>query len=214
MRVVSVQVGKPRQIEFKGRSALSSIFKNGVSGRTRTDGDHLVGDEQADLEVHGGEYKSIYAYPAEHYPFWEEKLDRKLEFGSFGENLTVEGLLETEVCSGDRFRFGTVVLQATTPRLPCYKLEMRLERDDMVKQFIAAEMPGIYFSILEQGELGSGDHIEPLEMPRPGVDIVELMRLYLGSVEEVETLQRAAELRSIPESWRCRFEKLAGKVAS
>src|SRR5215813_1019994 len=129
MKLVSICVGRPQELQWRGRSVRTSIFKTPVSGRVRVARENLAGDEQSDLSVHGGKDKAVYGYPAEHYAFWQRELpDFELPWGSFGENFTTEGLLEDEVCVGDRFRVGTAELVVTQPRMPCYKLGVRFDR--------------------------------------------------------------------------------------
>lgn len=212
MRILSVQTGKPRKLEYDGRETLSAIGKSQILGRARTEGDRLEGDRQADLRHHGGPFQAIYAYPSEHYPFWEEKLGHTLAPGSFGENLTTEGLLEHGVCSGDTFRVGSVLLMATAPRIPCYKLGLRHQRPEMVAEFMDAEWPGIYFRILEQGELGADDEIEIVNQRRPGLNMVELMRLYVGRSKDPDMLAKASTLDSIKDTWKERFQT-AGQLS-
>jgi MOSC domain-containing protein YiiM len=158
-RVVSVNVGRPRVVEWHGRRVRTSIWKLPVERRVWV-GRYLEGDRPANLKVHGGPDKAVYAYPAEHYAFWRAELpDADLPWGAFGENLTTEGLLEDAVRVGDRIRVGTVELMVTQPRLPCYKLGVRFGRDDMVKRFLAAGRSGFYLAVLSEGEVGTGDPI-------------------------------------------------------
>src|SRR5262245_58207652 len=143
MRVVSVNVGLPRDVIWKGRTVTTSIFKEPVEGRVALRNLNFDGDRQADLSVHGGPMKAVYAYPVEHYDYWRGELpDMTLPFGMFGENLTIDGLVENAVNIGDRFRIGSAELMATGPRLPCYKLGIKFGRDDMVKRFAASGRTG------------------------------------------------------------------------
>ena len=153
MRVVSVNVGLPRDVPFRQGIVRTGIFKNPVPGLVRVRRLNLDGDGQADLTVHGGRDKAVYAYPAEHYPFWQSEMpDHVFPWGIFGENLTTEGALESEVCIGDEYRVGTARLLATQPRMPCYKLAARFDEPRMVKRFVAARRPGIYFAVLDEGD--------------------------------------------------------------
>jgi MOSC domain-containing protein YiiM len=162
-QLVAVSVGRPREVEWQGEKVLTSIFKEQVAGRVRVGRLNIEGDEQSDLEVHGGEDKAVYAYPSEHYAFWREQLPGvALPWGVFGENLTVEGLLEDGVHVGDRFRIGTAEFVVTEPRMPCYKLALRLGRTDMVKRFMKSGRTGFYLAVLKEGETGAGDAIEPI----------------------------------------------------
>jgi MOSC domain-containing protein YiiM len=156
-----VNVGRPRRVEFHGRPVRTAIWKAPVAGPVRVARLGLEGDKQSDLRVHGGPAKAVYAYPSEHYAYWARELPgTDLPWGAFGENLTVEGLLEHDVRIGDRFRAGSAELVVTTPRMPCYKLGVRFDRDDMVKRFLAHGGTGFYFAVLEEGEVAAGDVIE------------------------------------------------------
>ena len=162
-RLVAVSTGRPREVEWQGETVRTSIFKEPVAGRLRVRRLNIEGDEQSDLEVHGGEDKAVYAYPAEHYAYWREQLPGvPLPWGVFGENLTVEGLLEGGVHIGDRFRMGSAEFVVTEPRMPCYKLALRFGRTDMVKRFLRSGRTGFYLAVLKEGEIGAGDAIEPI----------------------------------------------------
>ena len=164
MHVVSVNVSLPKTVEWQGRKVTTAIFKEPVEGRVRIRRTGLVGDRQADPSVHGGPAKAVYAYPSEHYPFWRRELERAdLSWGSFGENLTTEGLEERTLRIGDRLRVGSALLQVTQPRMPCYKLGIRFGRLDMVRRFLASGRSGFYLAINEEGDVAAGDPIELLE---------------------------------------------------
>src|SRR5712692_6598330 len=159
-RIISVNVGMPREVRVHNTQVTTSIFKSPVEGRVAVRDNNLTGDQQADLTVHGGPYKAVYLYPAEHYGYWAEQLPgAELPFGMFGENLTTIGLLEESVHIGDRFRIGSAVLEVTQPRMPCYKLGIRFGRADMVKMFWTSGRSGIYFSVVDEGDIGAGDAI-------------------------------------------------------
>jgi MOSC domain-containing protein YiiM len=192
MQVLSLNVGEPRLVSVPHGSVLTAIFKTPVPGRRAIERNNLVGDRQADLRVHGGPYKAVYAYPSEHYRYWAEQLpDVELPFGSFGENLTTEGLLEEDVCIGDRFRIGSSILQVTQPRMPCYKLAIRLDRPDMVKLFWRSGRSGFYLSVVEAGEIGAGDRIEKLQAGPESVSVADVVRLYKGDEKDKAKLERA-----------------------
>src|SRR3989475_1826307 len=163
MRVVSVNVSLPKTVEWRGRKVTTAIFKEPVEGRVRIRRTGLVGDRQADPSVHGGPTKAVYAYPSEHYPFWRSELGRAdLPWGSFGENLTTEGLDERTLRVGDQLRVGSAVLKVTQPRMPCYKLAIRFGRLDMVRRFLASGRSGFYPAVHEEGDVAGGDPIELL----------------------------------------------------
>ena len=161
MKLISVNVGRPRTVEWRGRQVRSAIWKAPVTGRVRVTRLSLEGDKQSDLRVHGGPDKAVYAYPSEHYAYWSRELPgAELPWGAFGENFTTEGLLERDVRVGDRFLVGTAEVEVTDPRMPCYKLGVRFGRDDMVKRFLAHGGSGFYLAVVREGEVAAGDPIE------------------------------------------------------
>ena len=161
MKVISVNVGLPRIVEYRGQPVATGIFKSPVEGKVEVGQLNLSGDRQADLRVHGGPAKSVYVYPSEHYPFWRVELpDSDLQWGVFGENLTIEGLLETEVRPGDSLRIGTAEFAVTIPRYPCYKLGIRFGRKDIIRRFALSGRCGFYLSVVATGEIEAGDPIE------------------------------------------------------
>jgi MOSC domain-containing protein YiiM len=156
VKLVSVSTGLPRQVVWHGRSVTTGIFKQPVQGRVALRKLNLDGDRQADLTVHGGEFKAVYSYPFAHYDYWKTQLPgRELPMGSFGEKFTTEGLTEDSVHIGDRFSIGSAEVVVTQPRLPCYKLGVRFQSDDMVKRFLASGRTGFYFAVTREGEVGS-----------------------------------------------------------
>lgn len=192
MRVVSVNVGKPRQVPAGNRTVLTSIYKVPVHGRVALRGYNLEGDRQSDLSVHGGPYKAVYLYPSEHYSYWAEQLPgADLPFGVFGENLTTEGIREETVHIGDRFRIGSAVLQIAQPRMPCFKLALRFNRGDMVKRFWKSGRSGVYLSIVQDGELGCGDPIEQVAADPEQVSVADVVRLYKGDSTDQDLFARA-----------------------
>jgi len=203
LQVVSVNVGLPREVAWQGIQVETAIFKDPVDGAVKIGELNLAGDRQADLTVHGGPEKAVYAYPSEHYEYWRKELPKVAFFpGKFGENLTTEGLGEDTLCIGDRLRIGTAVLLVTQPRLPCYKLEVRFGRDDMIKRFLASGRSGFYFSVVESGEVRSGSEIEILSRDANGVTVANIQQLYLGENREQELLQRAINVSALPENWK------------
>jgi MOSC domain-containing protein YiiM len=207
MKLISVNVGLPREVTWHGRPVRTSIWKSPVSGRVRASRLNLAGDEQSDLSVHGGEDKAIYVYPAEHYPFWARELPKsELPWGAFGENFTTEGLLES-VKIGDRLRLGSAEFMVTQPRMPCYKLGVRFGRDDMVKRFLKSGLTGFYLSVVREGEVGTGDPIELLEQDGHAVTVSDITALYANDAENQGLLQRAIDVPALPESWRDYFRQ-------
>lgn len=191
-RVVSVNVGTPKKVSAGHVTVLTSIFKSPIEGRVDVRRYNIAGDQQSDLTVHGGPNKAVYCYPAEHYSYWTEQLpEMDLPYGVFGENLTTEGITEEEVRVGDRFRIGSALLQATQPRMPCFKLGIRFGRTDMVKQFWQSGRPGIYFSVLEEGDVAAGDRIEKIDQGPEEISLADVVRLYRGDEKRQELLERA-----------------------
>ena len=212
MKLISVSVGLPREIAWRGRSVLTSIFKSPVSGTIRVETLNLDGDRQSDLSVHGGPEKAIYVYPAEHYPFWREELGRTdLSEGSFGENLTTLGLLESEVFIGDQLRIGSAEFRVTQPRIPCFKLGIRFGRPDIIKRFLNSRRSGFYLAVTKEGELAAGNAIERIGREEHHISIAEINDLYIDHHADSERLRQASELSSLPLSWREYFrDRLSG----
>jgi MOSC domain-containing protein YiiM len=160
MKVISVNTGLPRDVTWHGRSVTTGIFKEPVHRRVSLRKLNLDGDRQADLSVHGGQYKAVYCYPFAHYDYWKRELpDRELPMGIFGENFTLDNLLEESVHLGDQFSVGSAEVVVTQPRLPCYKLGIRFEADDMVKRFFVSRRTGFYLAVTSEGEVGAGDEM-------------------------------------------------------
>ena len=211
MRVVSLNVGRPRIVDWKGTQVSTGIFKSPVEGRIALKRLNLDGDRQADLSVHGGPYKAVYAYPAEHYPYWRESLpSSELTWGAFGENLTTDGLLEDALHVGDQLGIGSALLLVTQPRVPCYKITVRFDRDDMIKRFIASNTSGFYLSVLEEGQLAAGDKIEVVHRDPAGVSVADINHLYYRTDHSQDLLNRAVNLQALPDSWRNYLRKRAG----
>jgi MOSC domain-containing protein YiiM len=189
--VVSVNVGSPRLVQTSGAAVLTSIFKSPVEGRVGIRGHNLEGDRQSDLTVHGGPYKAVYAYASEHYDYWLEQLPGiELTPGMFGENLTTAGLDESMVKIGDCYRIGTAVLQVTQPRMPCFKLALRFGLADMVKRFWQSGRSGIYFSVVEEGDIAARDRIDKTADGPEELTVADVVRLYRGDEESQELLER------------------------
>lgn len=208
MKLVSIQVGLPREVTWRGRSVTTGIFKEPAEGPVMLRTLNLDGDAQADLSVHGGLSKAVYAYPVEHYEYWRHELpDMELTNGMFGENFTTEGLLEGEVNIGDRFRIGEAEVVVTEPRLPCSKLAVRFGRSDILKRFLVSRRSGLYFAVLREGEVQAGDTIERLGGDGNGVSVEDIVRLYAFDQDDLETMRRAIRVEALPESWRGFFRQ-------
>ena len=207
MKIISINVGRPRLVMRNGEPVSTGIFKEPIVGRVMLRTLNLDGDRQADLRVHGGPEKAVYVYPSEHYPFWKRELpDMELPWGVFGENFTTEGLLETETNVGDRIRIGSAEVMVTQPRMPCYKLGIRFGRSDIIKRFLLSERSGFYFSVLKEGEVGAGDEFELIEKNASGVRVVDVTRLYSSDKSNLDLLRRAIATEALPSSWRDYFQ--------
>jgi MOSC domain-containing protein YiiM len=193
LRIVSVNVGQPREVPAGERSVLTSIFKSPTAGRVAVRRNNLEGDRQSDLRVHGGPYKAVYAYPSEHYAYWTEQLPgMTLPFGAFGENLTTAGLLEDTVAIGERFRIGSAIFEVTQPRMPCFKLALRFGRSDMVKKFWKSGFSGFYLAVLEEGELGVEDAIEKVaDTALERISVAQVVGLHKGEIDDAALFERA-----------------------
>ena len=208
MKIISVNVARPRLVEWNDQIVSTGIYKIPVEGRVMLRTLNLDGDRQADLTVHGGPTKAVYVYPAEHYSYWRDELpDAELPWGMFGENFTSEGLNESAVNIGDSFRVGSAEVTVTEPRMPCYKLGIKFGRSDIIKRFLASGRTGFYFSVQREGEVGAGDQIELLARDANNVTVADITGLYAGNKGDVEMMRRAIALEALPESWRGHFRK-------
>jgi MOSC domain-containing protein YiiM len=208
MKLLSVSVGLPREMEWKGKVVRTSIFKSPVTGRIRVSKLNLEGDQQSDLSVHGGLDKAVYAYPSEHYEFWRKELPGvDLPWGGFGENLTTEGLLEDTTYIGDRFQVGSAEFAVTQPRMPCFKLGIRFNNPEMIKRFLRSGRTGFYFAVLKEGEVTAGDSMELLLRDEHGITVADVVNLYSQDAKNQDLLRRVSGLSTLPESWREYFRK-------
>ena len=203
MKVLSLNVARPRLTVYQGRTINTGIFKLPVSGPVELRTLNLDGDRQADLSVHGGPFKAVYGYPSEHYPFWRQELpDMDLPWGMFGENFTTEGLFEAEVHIGDRLRIGSAILIARQPRMPCYKLAAKFQRDDIIDRFLQSGHSGFYFSVEQEGVVQAGDSFEFLSHERDAITIAEMNRLFVADKYSRPLLEKAIATPALPEDWR------------
>lgn len=208
MKILSVNVGLPREVDWRGKAVRTSIFKAPVKGNVRVTTLNLQGDEQSDLSVHGGADKAVYAYPSEHYAFWRKELPEiDFPWGAFGENLTTEGLLEDGVHIGDRFRARSAEFVVTQPRMPCYKLGIRFNRPDMVKRFLASGRTGFYLAVLREGEIAAGETVERIAEDENRVSVTDVVGLYASDAANQGLLRRASALPALPKSWREYFRE-------
>jgi len=206
VKIVSINVAVPREVRWRGHTHLTSIFKAPVSGPVRVARLNVEGDRQADLSVHGGPDKAVYAYPSEHYAFWRAELPgMDLPWGAFGENFTTEGLIEEEIHIGDRLRAGSAELVVTQPRMPCFKLAIRFDRPDIVKRFLESGRSGFYLSVAQEGEVAAGDPITLVARDDRAVTVSDIVRLYGADAANQELLRRASGQQALPSAWRDYF---------
>jgi MOSC domain-containing protein YiiM len=216
MKIVSVNVGLPREVSWQGKLVTTGIFKEPVEGPVMMRTLNLDGDGQADLTVHGGASKAVYAYPSEHYGYWRTELPGvDLPWGMFGENFTTEGLLEEAVYIGDKFRIGETEVMVTEPRMPCYKLGIKFGRADIIKRFLASRRTGFYFAVVHEGMVGAGDAPELIGREQHEISVADITRLYAFEKDDLKSLRRAIEVEALPENWKGyfqhRLEKQIGK---
>ena len=208
MKLISVNVGLPREISAGGKTVRTSIWKYPVQSRVHVSTLNLDGDQQSDLSVHGGVDKAVYLYPSEHYSYWRTQLaDVDLPWGAFGENFSSEGIFEDQVKVGDRLRVGSAEFMVTQPRMPCFKLGIRFNRRDMVKRFLESKRSGFYLAVIREGEVEQGDAIEFIEKQESGVTITDIVNLYTVDSHNQKLLRRATEVPALPQGWKDYFRK-------
>jgi MOSC domain-containing protein YiiM len=208
VKLVSLNVARPQLALYKGKTINTGIFKNPVSGPVQLRTLNLDGDRQADLSVHGGPYKAVYAYPSEHYPYWRHELPGvDLPWGMFGENFTTIGLAEDDLHVGDRFQIGSAIVMVRQPRNPCYKLAAKFQRDDMVERFLLSGRSGLYFSVEQEGSVEVGDAFELLERNADGITISEMNRLFVREKYNQDLLRKGIQTAALPEGWREYFSE-------
>ena len=206
MKILSVNVGLPREVTWQGKLVTTGIFKEPVKGRLMMRTLNLDGDQQADLTVHGGLSKAVYAYPSEHYGYWRTELPgMDLARGMFGENFTTEGLLENAVYIGDRFRIGETEVMVTEPRMPCYKLGIKFGRADIIKRFLASRRTGFYFAVMREGMVSAGDAVELVGHEQQDISVADITRLYAFDKDDVKSPRQATQIKALPESWKGYF---------
>jgi MOSC domain-containing protein YiiM len=214
--ITSLNVGLPRDVTWRGRTVTTSIYKSPVDGRVLLRRLNLDGDRQADLSVHGGEFKAVYCYAVEHYGWWTKELaGRELPAGMFGENLTTDGLDQDSVHVGDQFSIGTAQVVVTQPRLPCYKLGIRFQSNDMVKRFLASGRTGFYLAVQREGDVGAGDAITPIARDPHGVRVADISRLYVAKTftpDDVAIVRGALRVTALPDSWKAHFRERLERV--
>ncbi|HZQ96336.1 MAG TPA: MOSC domain-containing protein [Candidatus Sulfotelmatobacter sp.] len=206
MKLISLNVARPRLVVYEGSTVSTGIFKQPVSGPVALRTLNLDGDRQADLSVHGGPNKAVYAYPSEHYDFWHRELPgAHLPWGMFGENFTSSGLLENDLHIGDRLQIGDAILMVRQPRIPCYKLAVKFHRNDILARFLRSGRSGFYFSVEREGVVAAGDSFEFLRRQPQGITIAEMNRLFADEKYNPELLEKAIATEALPEDWKDYF---------
>jgi MOSC domain-containing protein YiiM len=210
MKVLSVNIGLPRTVSFNNNTVTTGIFKSSINKKLRVTKLNLEGDAQADLSVHGGLDKAVYSYPVEHYPYWKNVFpDKEFSHGTFGENLTTQGLFEDLVNIGDIYEIGTTRLVVTQPRMPCYKLGIKFGRMDVIEKFINSKKPGIYFRVLQEGELEPGNEIRLVKSDGDKVKVNDIVWLYTNkaaTLDQRKLLEKATKLKYLPTGWKTHFQ--------
>ena len=215
MKLLSVNASLPKEITFKGKTVRTGIFKEPVEGRVKVETLNIEGDGQADLVGHGGEFRAVYVYSFDNYDYWERELRRTdFPYGQFGENFTVEGILDADVHVGDIFRIGTVLFEVTQPRVPCYKLAMKMGVEGFYSQILESGRLGFYFRVLEEGEVGAGDMIERMSVDPVGMTILEVNKLMYYDKEDFDGARNALRIKALSPGWRVTFEGRLAKAKS
>ncbi len=208
MKLVSLNVSRPRLIVYKGETINTGIFKQPVNGPFALRTLNLDGDRQADLSVHGGPHKAVYGYPSEHYDYWRRELPGiNLPWGMFGENFTTEGMHEDDLHIGDRLQLGSAILVVRQTRTPCYKLAAKFQRDDMLERFLSSRRSGFYFSVEQEGTVVAGDTFTFLGRNPEGITIQEMNHLIAFDRYNRALLENAIVTEALPENWRDHFSK-------
>jgi MOSC domain-containing protein YiiM len=215
MEIVSINVGLPREVTWRGKLVTTGIFKSPVNTPVMTRTLNLDGDGQADLTVHGGASKAVYTYPSEHYGYWQTELPGvDLPCGMFGENFTTKGLLEEAIYIGDKFRIGEAEVMVTEPRMPCYKLGIKFGRADIIKRFLASRRTGFYFAVAREGMVSAGDAAELIGREQHEISVADITRLYAFEKDDLKSLRRAIEVEALPENWKGYFQHQLDKRLS
>ncbi len=213
MKLLSVNVSLPKDVPYMGKTTTTGIFKEPVSGRVMLRMLNLDGDGQADLKAHGGTYKAAYAYSIEHYDYWKREMGRDdFTFGQFGENFTVGGMLEDEIHIGDVFRVGGALVEVTQPRVPCFKLGIKMGSPQFPKMFLASGRIGFYLRVLEEGEVGAGDVFEHVTGEPERMTVRELCYLLYFDHQNLEETKRALRIKALSPGWRGSFEERLAKA--
>src|SRR6476469_4693043 len=214
-RLLSVNVGLPQDVMWEGKTVRTSVWKTPVEGRRMVRKLNIVGDAQADLAGHGGEHRAVFVYQMDSYRYWERILDRNdFSFGQFGENFTVDGLLDNEVCVGDRYRIGGAEFEVTQPRVTCYRVGIRMNEPRMAALLVEHRRPGFYFRVLQEGEVGAGDDIVKLSSGPERISVAEVDALLYLPGHSHEQLQRALRIPALSKGWQSSFQAMLQQDAA
>src|SRR5580658_6668370 len=214
-RLLSVNVGKPREIAWREKTVYTSVWKEPVAGRRLVRRLNIDGDGQGDLAGHGGEHRAVFVYQMDSYHYWERELKRSdFTFGQFGENFTVEGLADSEVCIGDRYRIGGALFEVTQPRVTCYRVGIRMDEPRMAALLVAHQRPGFYFRVLEEGEVGAGDEIVRVASGPERMSVFAINALLYMPGHPRDQLERALRIPALSAGWRGSFEALLAQEQS
>ncbi|MEO6032540.1 MAG: MOSC domain-containing protein, partial [Burkholderiaceae bacterium] len=209
-----MNVGLPQDIAWRGQTVHTGIWKSAVQGRRIARRLNIDGDGQGDLLGHGGEHRAVMVYQLESYRYWERLLGRSnFTFGQFGENLTVEGLADAEVCIGDRYRIGSALFEVTKPRVTCYRVGIRMAEPAMAALLVAHHRPGFYFRVLEPGDIGAGDAIEKVGEDTQRVSVAQIDALLYLPGHDAERLRRALRIPSLSAGWKGSLQALLDQHA-
>src|SRR5580692_4621123 len=208
-RLLSVNVGLPRDVTWNGKTVRTSVWKSPVTGRRMARKLDIDADAQADLEGHGGEQRAVFVYQMDSYHYWESFLGRSdFTFGQFGENFTVEGLLDSEVCIGDRYRIGAAEFEVTQPRVTCYRVGIRMNEPRMPALLVEHHRPGFYFRVLQEGEVGTGDDIVKITDGPERISVADIDALLYLPGHSSEQLQRALRIPALSKGWQGSFQAM------
>src|SRR4051794_24370769 len=210
--LLSVNVGLPRDIEWRGRTVHTAVWKTNTGDRRMVRRLNIDGDGQGDLAGHGGEHRAVFVYQIDSYRFWQGKLGRQsFDYGQFGDNFTVEGLPDDEVCIGDRYRVGGALFEVTQPRVTCYRVGLRMDEPQMASLLVAHDRPGFYLRVIEEGEVGAGDEIVQVSASSERMTVAEVNRLLYKPGHSKDLLERALRIPELSAGWRASFQSLLGQ---
>jgi MOSC domain-containing protein YiiM len=212
--LISVNVGMPREFEFNGRPARSAIWKAPATGRVIARGINLEGDSQADRKAHGGPDKAIYAYALEDVRWWEEEIGRKFSYGEFGENLTTQGIDASKALIGERWEIGTTLLEVSQPRIPCWRLGVRMNDPLFPHRFADAMRPGAYLRIVREGNVGAGDEVRVVEKPDHDMRVRDVFRIYFRDRDQVGRLLTIGQLSDGWKEWAKEYLERSGQIGT